>query len=883
MFRRLRRRWRALWRRDELERELDEELRFHVERETEKNLARGMNDEEARRAALVTFGGVARTRQECRDARGVRVVEEIAQDLRFGWRMLRAQPGLSLIAILTLALGIGANTAVFSVVNAVLLRPLGHPDPDQLVRVHLFDPKATSEPERRSVLGDADFLALRERNRSFAAVAALQVRSNGFSFVGGGGPEQVGGALVSADFFEVLRAPPFRGRTFARGEDRAGGPRVAVIGHGFWQERLGGDAGALGRVISLEGDPYTVIGIMPAGFRTALTPGAQVWAAMQFGPPAARPPYYLRCIGRLRPGVSQQQAAADAGAIARRVGEQFASPQYAAYDVEPLVRSIVGESQRALLVLFGAVLSVLLIASVNLANLLLARGTSRQRELAVRAALGASRWRIVRQLSTESALLASLGGALGLLLAVWGVRFVPLVAPAGMPRVEEIGIDAWVLGFTVIVSAVSGLVFGLAPALQLSRLDLGETIKEAGGAGGHSGARHRLRSLLVIAEVALAFVLLTGAGLLVRSFVKLQHVDPGFDPHGVLTMVVNAQENRYPKEEQLGQLQGQLLAAVRSLPGVQSAGLSMGLPPNLLIMTNPFTVEGRVPSPGDTQPLAEQLLVTPDYFRTLGIRLRAGRAFTDADRAGAPGVLVINQAMARRYFRGVDPIGRRLQTGGYDPRNPWLTVVGVVDDVKYQGLHAETEPTIYVPFAQHLWWRSMDVAVRAQGDPLAIAAAVQDRIRSVDADIPIWKVRTMEQVMSESLARPRVYTVLLGVFGAVALILAAIGVYGVMAYTVRTRTREIGIRMALGARVGDVLRMVIAGGMKLAAIGGAIGLLGSVALNRLLEGLLFGVSPLDPTTLVGTGALLAAVMLLACAIPARRVARTDPSLSLRHE
>jgi putative ABC transport system permease protein len=880
MFRRLRRRWLALRRRDELERELDEELRFHVQRETEKNLAQGMNDEEARRAALVTFGGVARTSKECRDARGMRVVEEVYQDLRFGSRMLRAQPGLSLIAIITLALGIGANTAVFSVVNAVLLRPLSHPDPDQLVRLNLFGPLAG---EQHSVLGDADFVALRERNRTLAAVAAVMRVSDGFTFVGGGGPEQVGGAWVSADFFEVLRAPPALGRTFARGEDREGSPRLAVIGHGFWQDRLGGDAAALGRAISLDGRQYTVIGIMPAGFRTAVTPGVQVWAAMQIAPPAARPPYYLRCIGRLLPGVSQEQAAADASTIARQLREQYPNTQYTAYEVEPLARSIVGDSQRALLVLFGAVLSVLLIASVNLANLLLARGTSRQRELAVRAALGASRWRIVRQLSTESALLAALGGAVGLLLAIWGVRFVPLAAPDGLPRMEEVSIDVWVLGFTVVVSIASGLVFGVVPALQLSRPDLNESIKEAGGAGGHSGARHRLRSMLVIAEVALAFILLTGAGLMIRSFVKLQSVDGGFQPDRVLTMVVNAQETKYPKEEHVGQLQTRLVSALQSLPGVESAALSMALPPNLLVMTNPFTVEGQIPASADMQPLAEELLITPDYFGTLGIRLRAGRVFTDADRDGAPEVVVINQTMARRYFRGVDPVGRRMQTGDYQPTNSWYTVVGVVDDVKYQGLNAEPAPTIYVPYAQHLWWRSMYVAVRASGDPLAIAAAVQERIRSVDRDLPILEVKSMEQVVSESLARPRAFTVLLGVFGAVALILAAIGVYGVMAYTVRTRTREIGIRMALGARVRDVLRMVIADGMKRAAIGIAIGLLGSFGLTRLLGGSLFGVSPLDPATLAGTGALLATVMLLACAIPARRVARTDPSLSLRHE
>jgi predicted permease len=621
---------------------------------------------------------------------------------------------------------------------------------------------------------------------------------------------------------------------------------------------------------------------MPEDFQTAFTPGVEVWAALQFEPPAARPPYYLRCMGRLAPGVTPEQAAADGSAIARQLFETYPNTSYAAIEVEPLKKSLVGDSQRALLVLFGAVIFVLLIASVNLANLLLARGTSRERELAVRAALGASRARIVRQLLTESLLLAGLGGALGLVLALWSVRFVPIVSPADLPRVDEISIDASVLGFTTIISLASALVFGLAPALQLSRLDLYTAFKEGGGAG-HSAARHRLRSILVVAEAALALVLLTGAGLMVRSFVELRRVDPGFDPGNVLSMVVTAQEASYPEEEQVGALQQQILARARSMPGVQSAALSMSLPPDLLIMTNPYTIEGRTPAPGASPPLAEHQLVTPDYFRTLGIRLRAGRTFTDADRSGAPQVVIINETMARRHFAGRDPLGRRLQTGTYDPSGPWLTVVGVVDDVKYDGLHSQNNPTVYTPYAQHLWWRTMYLTARTESDPLALAAALRGQIWSIDGDLPISDIKTMDQIVSQSMARSRAQTVLLGLFGAVALLLAAIGIYGVMSYSVRTRSREIGIRMALGARARDVLRLVVTDGMKLAAIGTALGLLGSALLTRLLEGLLFGVSAIDPLTFAATALLLAAVMLVACAVPARRAARLDPNVTLRYE
>ena len=879
--RRWQRRWRALRRKDEVERELDDELRFHIERETERNVARGMSADEARRAALVQFGGVTRTKQECRDARGVRLVEEVVQDLRYGARMMRKTPGLTLIAVVTLALGIGANSAIFSVVNAVLLRPLDHPEPERLVRVSLQNVQAE---EPYNPLGTADFLAIRERNRTLEGVAAVYAPGQGLAYAGPGGePQIVRGAAVSADFFEVLEAGAALGRTFEAGEDRVGGPRLAVVSHRFWRDRLGGDPGAVGRPISLDGESHTVIGVMPADFRVALTGQAEVWRAIQFEPPDSRPPYWLRCMARLRPGVSAEQAAADLTAIAAQLREQYPSSSFGVVTVDSLKTSIVGKSQRALLVLFGAVLFVLLIASVNLANLLLARGTARERELAVRAALGASRGRIVRQLLTESILLAAIGGALGLLLAVWGVELIDRLAPSDLPRLEEVSVDGWVLGFTLVVALLSGLVFGLAPALQLSRLDLNTAIKEGGGSSVESAARHRLRALLVVAEGALALMLLTGAGLMIRSFVNLSHVDPGFDPDGVLSMRIELQSATYPEDAQAAALHGQILSRVRSLPGVRSAALSMALPPNLLVMSNPYTVEGRVLPRDQAQPVADQLLVSPDYFRTLGIAMRAGRAFTDADRDGSPLVLIISETMARRLYPGADPIGRRIQTGDYAPDAPWWTVVGVAADVKYTGLDHPHVPTMYTAYAQNPWWRSIYLTVRTDGAPLALADAVRREVWAVDRTIPISQVRSMEQVIAESMARSRAYTVLLALFGGVALILAAVGVYGVMSYTVKQRTHEIGIRMALGARAGHVMRMVVGGGMLLGLCGVAIGLVGSVLLTRLMEGLLFGVSAIDLATFAATALVLTATMLLACYLPARRATRVDPMVTLKYE
>ncbi len=801
-------------------------------------------------------------------------------DVRYGVKILLKRPGFTVIAILTLALGIGANSAIFSVVNAVLLRPLPYPEPEQLLRVSLADPQVK---EGRGAYGAMDFLAAKERNQSFAALAAFYAPGNGFSLSGREIPEQVPGALVTAQFFDVLQVKAAQGRTFAPAEDRPAAARAIVVSHTFWQQRLNADANVIGQAVTLDGESHTVIGVMPPDFSFALTGTAEFWAVLQLELPRYRPPYYLNVVGRLKPSVSAAQAQSELSGIAAQVQTQFPGTSAKAVTASPLKDSIIGDARLALLVLFSAVLFVLLIALVNVANLLLARAAEREKEMAVRAALGAGRWRLLRQVLTESLLLALAGGALGWMLALWGVDLILSAMPENLPRMGEVRLDARVLGFTVLLSLASGIFFSVVPAWQNSRLDLNATLKEGGRAGGTGGGRRGLRSVLVIGEFAVALMLLIGAGLMIHSFLQLQRVNAGFNPDHVLTAQITLPEVRYREASQVAAFHQRLLQRVQGLPGVESASLSMALPPNLLVMRNPFTLEGRPPSPGQTSPLAQQLLVSPAYFRTLGIRLQAGRDFTDADKQDAPEVIIINETMARQYFPNQDPVGRRLQTGDYDAQGSWATIVGVVEDVKYAGLNEAPDVTMYTPFAQNLWWRSMYLAIRTSGDPLSYVTALRHELKALDGDLPLSRVSTLEQVRWNSIGEPRVYTLLLGLFGAVALLLAAIGIYGVMAYTVAQRTHEIGIRMALGAGRGDVLRLVVGQGMKLALVGTVGGLLGAFGLMRLMKSLLFGVSATDPLTFAGVAVLLMIVAFLACVIPARRATKVDPLVALRYE
>ena len=801
------------------------------------------------------------------------------QDLRFGLRMLVKKPGFTLIAVITLALGIGANTAIFSVVNAVLLRPLPYAEPDRLMQMFLNSPET---PEGRGGYGNADFLALKERNQSFERVAAISP-GNRFSLTGSGQPEEVIGAVVSADFFDVLRVRAERGRTFLPDEDKPGSPRIAVVSHSFWEKYLRSDPDAIGETATLNDETYTIIGVMPKDFRLSSVGPSDVWTTLRLNnPPRVRPPYYLRVIGRLKSGVAVDQAQADAREIAGQVQQQYPNSMPKVPAVKPLKLSIVGDAQLSLSVMLGAVFFILLIASVNVANLLLARATEREKEMAVRAALGASRFRLIRQTLTESLSLALIGGMLGWLLAMWGVDLIVALSPERLPRIDEISIDRRVLGFTLFATLFSGLLFGLAPALESSPADLNATLKE-GGRSTDGSSRKRLRGLLVISEFALALMLLVGAGLMIRSFLELQRVDPGFDPDRVLTAQIVLPRTRYGEESRVGAFHQQLLQRIQSIPGVESAAVSMSLPPDLLVMRNPFAVEGQTPAPGQSQPIADQLLISPDYFHTLRIRQNAGRAFTDSDTSDAPPVMIINEAMARQHFPDGDAVGKRIQTGDYSPTGQWLTVVGVVADVKYNGLNEEAQPAMYTPFLQNLWWRSMYVSVRTSGEPSSLATAVRNEVWAIDRDLPVTQIRTMQERMSESVAEPHVYMLLLTVFGGVALLLSAIGIYGVMSYSVTQRTHEIGVRLALGANHSDVLRMVVKQGMTLALIGVVIGLAAAFALTQLMESLLYGVKPTDPLTFGVIAVLLTIVALAACYIPARRATRVDPMVALRYE
>ncbi|CAN5880254.1 ABC transporter permease [soil metagenome] len=811
-------------------------------------------------------------------------MDTLLQDIRYAARRLLKSPGFTLVAVLTLALGIGANSAIFSVVNAVLLRSLPFAEPEQLV---VFGTTKRGEEPRAGSMSPPDYMSLREHNRSFSDVSAFSY--GGATLTGMDEPERIEAAWVSAGFFELFGAAPVLGRTIAPEEVQPGNTTVAVLSYAMWQQPFGGDPDVIGRTITLNGVTRTIIGVAPRGFD--FPQKRALWVPLThnefFSSETAvnRRAQYLNVAGRLRPGVSVEQAAAEVRSLAAQLEQQFPETNTnVTLATLPLHEVMVGEVRTPLLVLLGAVGLVLLIACANVANLLLARAAAREGEIAVRAALGAGRGRLVRQLLTESVLLGLIGGALGLLLAYWGTTLLSALRLEGIPRLDEIGLDGAVVGFTLVVALLTGAIFGLIPALQATRTDLTSTLRE-GGRGALGGVRgSHARSMLVVSEMALAVMLLIGAGLLIRSFLQLQQVDPGFRTEQALAFDLELPSQSYSEGPQQAEFFRALIERLQPLPGVQAVSAV-----NILPMANDrfiinFDVEGRDEAPPGERPVLEVRVATPDYFRTMGIPLRRGRAFGDADRADAPPVVVINEMAARRYFPDEDAIGQRIRLGWGpgDDRFAGGEVVGVVADVRQVGPSEDYVPEIYLPYTQ-VPVSDMSVIVRTAGDPLALAGVLRSQVRELDPNLPLSNLRTLDQLVAQSVAQPRFYMLLLTVFAAVALALAAIGIFGVMSYSVAQRTREIGIRVALGAEPQRVLQLVVGRALRLALLGVAVGLLGALALTRLLESLLFGVSTTDPLTFVAVAVLLAAVALLASYLPARRASGVDPIVALRAE
>jgi putative ABC transport system permease protein len=863
--------------------ELAEEIESHLQLHADENLLRGMSPEEARREALIRLGGVEQTKEIYRDRRSLPMIETLLQDLRYSARRLRKLPGFASLVILILALGIGANTAIFTVVDAVLLKPLSYPQPDRIVAASL---SVKENPSVRSSYGTADFLAAQSRQTTFAAFAAVSQPGDSITYTGGREPLQIHGTTATADFFSVLGINPLLGRTFAPGEDRPGHDRVVVLGHAFWEQHFGADPQAIGRAITLDGASYTIIGVMPADFHFGPRDDDDVWPVLQLAPRNVRYPYWLSPIGRLKPGVTEAQAGADLSMIASDLQRQIPNSDYSAASVRPLKSQLVGDVRTALLFLLGAVTLVLLIATVNVASLEIVQATSREREMAIRSALGAGRGRIARQVIAESVLLAVLGGVLGLLFAYKGVDLLLAMIPAGIPRLKEVTVNGSVLAFTVTLSVLSGLLFGIAPLLH----GYGERLNETLRAGTHNLTDHRgrrgLRNALVVVEVSLSIVLLVGAVLLLRSFERLSSTSPGFDSQSLVTATVSLPEAAYAKEAQINSFYDQLLDRLQNSVGVNSAAISMSLPPDLLSILNPFRVPGEPLVPGQSLPLAVETTVSSGYFRTLGIPLLRGRVFSDSDRNRTDEILIVNDAMARRYFPGKDPVGQRIQTGDPDPKAAWETIVGVVGDVKYSGLDAAPQPTLYKPYFEPGWTsfsREMFIVIRTNRDPKAVASTLRSAVQSLDGNLPVTDVHTMNELLSKSVAQPRFRTLLLGIFAVVALLLAVVGIFGVMSYLVGRRTQEIGVRMALGATRGNVLRMILGEGLRVVLIGVGLGLIEALLLGRLVKSLLFGVQPADPLTFFSAAVLLTLVALAACYIPARRAMRVDPMVALRHE
>jgi predicted permease len=866
----------ALSDRERFEDDLDDEMRFHLEMEAARHEARGMDPAAARMRARREFGQVDRFKDEVRDVRGVTWMDDVGRDVRFGLRSLRRSPGFTVVAILCLALGIGANAAIFSVINAVLLRPLPYAEPDRLIRLY----ETWGIGGRTGSVSVPNFNDWRAQNRSFADLAAWQEGNRNLE--GQGGTERIGSVEVTPNLFAIVGSRPLRGRAFA--PDEPGKSQVAVISEGLWRRRFGADPALIGHAVHLDGLAYTVIGVMPAGFD--FPPGREtheVWTIYQPSPELLkmRGAHMLAVAGRLKPGVSFDQASVQLKTVAARLEKLYPNEQTGrSVLLRPVRDTVVGKTRPALLVLLGAVALVLLIACANVANLLLARAAVRRREVAIRLALGASRARLIRQFLVESLVLALAGALLGSLIAWGSLALLEPLAAGALPIAGGISLDGRVFLFLLAVSVVSGLLFGLVPALQASREDVRDTLSDASAKATAGGGQKRLRSALVVMEIALSLVLLVGAGLLMRAFLRLSSTPSGLNPAGVLTAHLAVPDAQL--KGAAGRIFQPLLEKVRGLPGVQSAGVISMLPIQDAWTNGSYLVEGRpAPKPGE-EPNAEWRVATPQLFASLGIPVIYGRDFTDRD--GGPGsrLLIINEALARKEFPGENPVGRQLRLD----KEAAHTIIGVVGSVRQAGLDLQPLPEIYFPYVQvgaEDFLGNAVLVVRTSQSPEGVTSAVRQTVASVDRGLSLFDVETMDEVITKSLAGRRLNLWLLGIFAGIALVLSAAGLYGVISYLVAQRTREIGVRIALGAQTRDVIGLVMRQGARLTAVGIALGLLGALAFTRVLGSLLYGISARDPLTYTGIAALLAAVALLATWLPARRAARVDPMLAIRNE
>jgi predicted permease len=884
---------RALFRRAAVDSELDAELRAHLEHQTAKHMAAGVSREAAERLACLELGGVEQVKEDCRDARGVWLAQTVLQDARYACRLLRKDAGFSAIAILTMALGIGASTTVFSVVNAILLKPLPYPAAEEIVLPWRLPPRGVNLGFAELPWGRNEFLTFAQQTKAFASLGAFL--GDSFNLTGAGEPVRLEGVRASAGLFPSLGVAPALGRVFSAEEDRPGREHEVVLSHRLWLERFGGNRAVVGSSVNLNGAPYTVVGVMPTGFafpRAAEMPGsftlpreAQLWVplALPPGPTKRGEPSELAVVGRLQRGVAAAAGQADLDLFALRMDRQFPQAKgWFSSRVAPLRAQVAGETRRPLLLMLGAVGIVLLIACSNVANLLLTRAIARARELSLRAALGASNERLVGQLVTESVLLSIAGGAVGVFVALAGIRFARTFGPANVPRLADVTLDVPVLAFALGASMITGLLFGLVPAFTAVRGADGQALKE-GSLRSTAGTRStRVRNALLVAEVALALVLVIASGLLARTFVHLLHVDAGFDPEHVVTFELTLPPSRYANLDRIVALYGTALERLRALPGVEAAGIGETVPMGGAGESTGVRIAGRAASRTREQPFANYTIASPGFFASVGTPLLRGRDFNETDTAESMPVAIVNRAMAEKFWPGEDAVGKGvgLPISSFD-----MTIVGVVANVKHRTVREEATPEMYVPYTQKPWpsMSTMHVAIRARAEPAALVSSVRAAISAIDPDLPLARVATLSSIVDDAMAQPRFSMLLVSAFGALALALACIGLYGAVSYSVIDRTPEIGIRLALGAERRRIVAMVLSQAMRVTGAGIGAGLAVAYVMLRTMTSFLYGIESTDGPTFAAVSLTLFAVAFLACCIPARRATRVDPMIAMRAE